>query len=520
MRTNNDRFNHTRLRARRLGPTSGNILLLTMLSIMVLSFLLVSVLTVTNNSLNANRRLRLGVDAFNIAETGVEEGVYWLRNQSYPPTNTAPFNPFGGAVAFGDGTYSVIVTPDPGNPAVFLKTYTITSTGTAAGQSKKVEVVVKQASFGRFAYFTDKETSNVSGGAIWWKAGEVCDGPAHSNNTSGSNFQINYNGSSSPIFRDVVTGAGSTINYSPSRPTTEATYKKVYLDGSKGYLLGVPRIELPPSTDAQKNAAWGASSGFPTSDGVYLRASNNGSLYIVGDAAMQFGVDGSGNQTIKVTQGAVVTTVTVNLSARTMSATGTVGSGSPTSCTTLPNGVIYCTGNVTSLKGTIADNLYTGTTITARSAWTLATDVNGNKDITITDNLKYKTRPNKTLSPVDPVNLAAGTLGLVSRDIDISTSAPTNLEINAVCMAGGLNTTSGSFSVTNYDSRTPVGTLTVLGGIIQKARGAVGTFNASTGQTQTGYSKNYSYDPRLGTDPPPFYPTTGTYERLSWMVVR
>ena len=63
------------------------------------------------------------------------------------------------------------------------------------------------------------------------------------------------------------------------------------------------------------------------------------------------------------------------------------------------------------------------------------------------------------------------------------------------------------------------GTLAVLGGIIQKARGPVGTFNSTTGQTVTGYSKAYSYDPRLAMNPPPYYPTTGQYERVSWQVL-
>lgn len=496
--------------------------MLTMIVVMLVIMMALAVLTVTSNSMYATRRQRTRTEAFNLAETGAEMGACWLRTQTYAPSRLDNFNPDNGYinVAMGGGTWTTLIKPDSGNATVFLKTFKVIGIGTSGTTTKYVEIVVKQATFGRFAYFTDKETS-TSGGAIWWKAGEVCDGPAHSNNTSISNFQINYNGSSTSIFKDILTAVGTSINYSPSAPNNETTFQKVFKNGSKGYKLGVQRIELPPSTDAQKNAAWGLSTGFPaTASGVYLRAdTNNGGLYIQGDAAVVMGVNGSGNQTITVTQGAVVTTVTVDLAANTMSATGTVGSGSPTSCTHLTNGVIYCTGNITSLKGSIADNKYTGSTITKRSAWTIATDVNNNKDITLTDNLKYKTRPNKLLATTDVSNVAAGTLGLVARNITISSSAPAALEVNGVMLSGGYNTTSGSFSAANYDTRTPVGTLTVLGGIIQKARGAVGTFNASTGQTSTGYTKSYSYDPRLATDPPPYYPTTGTYDRLSWRQV-
>ncbi|MGB9619731.1 MAG: hypothetical protein ACPL7K_04920, partial [Armatimonadota bacterium] len=204
---------------------------------------------------------------------------------------------------------------------------------------------------------------------------------------------------------------------------------------------------------------------------------------------------------------------------QTIQVSGPVGPGSPTSAPSLGTGVIYVTGNITSLGGTVADNRIVGTDIAVRSALTIANDVNAGKYIKITNNLVYNTRPDKTRDSSDPVNLAAGTLGLVSKDIIIASSAPSNLEIDAVCLAGGSNTSGGSFYVENYNTKTPTGTLRVLGGIIQKARGPVGTFDANTGRTVTGYAKSYSYDPRLASNPPPYYPTTGQYERVSWQVL-
>lgn len=59
---------------------------------------------------------------------------------------------------------------------------------------------------------------------------------------------------------------------------------------------------------------------------------------------------------------------------------------------------------------------------------------------------------------------------------------------------------SGSFSVLNYDSGSPLGNLTVKGVIVQKFRGTV-----ATGGGGTGYSKKYSWDKRLPTLPPPFF---------------
>ena len=489
--------------------------MVTMMVVMLLTIMTVGVLNVTGNALHIGRVRRLQADAFNAAESGAEIAALWFRRQNSAPPYTSPWNPLGGQQSMGDGiTFQVTVYPDSENSTAYLKTYRIVSTGSISATSKQVEIVIRQATFGRFAYFTDRETSSISGGAIWWKAGEICDGPAHSNNSSGSNFQINYNGSTDSIFKDILTGSGPSINYQPSQPQDEATYRRIFEDGSKGFKLGVPRIDLPESSDIQRNAAWGGESGFPGSNGVYLRSDQDGGIYVRGDCTMEWSVPSSSTQRITIKQG-WSSTYTVDVNLATGATTLTKPNGS-TETGGMVNGVVYCTGNINSLKGEIADNRVSGGEITRRSAWTIATDVVNGKDIEITDDLEYRTQPNKTLPSDASVNLAAGTLGLVAYDVRISSSAPRNLEVDAVMMAGGRNTSGGSFYVENYSSKTPVGTLTVTGGIIQKARGPVGTFNSHTGQMQTGYSKNYAYDPRLATYPPPFYPTTGTYERLSW----
>lgn len=496
---------------------SGSVLILAMAALFLIASISMGVLTVTTNAVHTSNQQLQRATALNVAESGAEIAALWLKSQPSPPAGTADIYLSPGSL--DDGTYQAIIRPDPDNPTSYLKTYAIICTGTCRGQTKQVEIVVRQSSFGRYAYFTHKETSSISGGAIWWKAGERVDGPVHSNNTSGSNFNINYNGSSAPIFLDLLTAAGTTINYSPSRPRDETTFKRVFLNGSKGFKLGVDPIALPPSSDAQKQAAWGSSSGYPTTTGVYLKADAPGGIYVAGNCTMQLGVDGSGNQTISVGQSTNTTVVTVDKTTGQATVTGPVGPGSPTSSASLPNGVVYCSGNITSLSGTVADNKVSGGAITVRSELTIATDVNAGKDITITNNVVYDTKPDKTLPSSDPVNLSAGTLGLVAESIIVSSSAPQNLEIDAVLLAGSSSTSAGSFYVRNYSTKKPPGTLKILGGVIQKARGPVGTFNPSTGQTVTGYSKNYTYDPRLAEYPPPYYPTTGQYERLSWRVL-
>jgi hypothetical protein len=476
------------------------------------------IMALSMGNLNLAERVRRSTLAFNLAESGAERAARWLKDQASPPSGTSPIDPFGGSQALGDGTYVVSVLPDAGNPGADLKRYTVTSTGTVQGRDQQVQLVLRQASFGKYAYFTDREVSSISGGPIWFFSGDRIRGPAHSNNTSGTNFRINWSTSATaPIFEDMVTAAGSGITYSSS-PSSEADFLKIFKTGSRGYQLGVDPIPLPGSSDQQRNAAWGADSGFPSTDGVYVPNSlgtATGGIFIRGDAAVTMQLDGFGNQQFVVTQGSVTTTLTVDLALnqiRKEDSTGGVevisGRG---------NGVLYCDGNVTSLSGTVADNRLTSGNppqVERRSAYTIATDVNNGKNITVSGPIRYASAPDPSAPTTDEVNLRPGTLGLLGRNIKVASGAPTTMQIDAVMMAGSSATSDGSFYVENYNSKTPTGTLKVMGGIIQKARGPVGTI--SGGSIATGYAKDYYYDPRLADNPPPHFPTTGNYDRISW----
>ncbi|HVK03595.1 MAG TPA: hypothetical protein VM490_08975 [Armatimonadaceae bacterium] len=495
----------------------GSALLTTVIALFVLTGATLLILTQSASALHVTRRDRAAATAFNLAESGAELAALWLRKQPYPPAGLASLAPFGAQQPLGEGTYSLTVIPDRDNETAYLKRFKVISHGTVRQQKRTVEVVLQQASFGRYAYFTDQELS-VNGSPINFRTGDTIDGPAHSNNSNGTNFRITYTGSD-PIFLDSVTAVGTTINYSPGQPTNEAAFQRIYREGSLGYQLGVAYVPLPSTTDVQREAAWGSASGYPTANGVYLRPDADGGFYVRGDAAIRFSVNGSGNQVITITQGSKVTSLTLDRATKSVTASGPMGPGSPTSASSLGTGVIYCTGNVTSLQGEIADNRVVGSEIETRSEFTLATDVNAGKDIKVTGNLTYRTRPDKTLDAWADVNLRAGTLGLVARNTTIASTAPQNLEIDAVTLSGSENLSEGSFSVENYSTKKPTGTLKVIGGIIQKKRGAVGTFNSSTGAMTTGYEKDYNYDTRLATHPPPYFPTTGGYERLSWRLL-
>jgi len=95
---------------------------------------------------------------------------------------------------------------------------------------------------------------------------------------------------------------------------------------------------------------------------------------------------------------------------------------------------------------------------------------------------------------------------IANSNIVVKTSAPNNLVIQAHMIAKG-----GGFGVENYDTGSWRGLLSVYGGIVNKIRNAVGT----TGTT--GYSKNYTFDPRFKKTPPPRYPAVpDEFQWLGW----
>lgn len=107
-------------------------------------------------------------------------------------------------------------------------------------------------------------------------------------------------------------------------------------------------------------------------------------------------------------------------------------------------------------------------------------------------------------------------LGLISKDdVWITSSAPNNLRIDAAIMATGqAYNNNGSFGVLDYNRGYPRGTLNIRGGIVQEVRGAVGTFSRSSGRDLTGFRKNYTFDERFATMPPPYFPPVSDQVRF------
>jgi hypothetical protein len=170
-------------------------------------------------------------------------------------------------------------------------------------------------------------------------------------------------------------------------------------------------------------------------------------------------------------------------------------------------------------KGVIYVNGTVGISGTVRSRITLYATGN----VLVLNDIRYATDPS--------TGLCRDILGVISANnimvADNAIQGPQNpgsgyrdygdskdVYIHGIMMA--LNT---SFGVERYDQGPTTATtcetrtvgrgcLYLTGGLIQVARGAVGTTSTTSG---TGYIKRYSYDRCALYNPPPYFPTTGRY---------
>ena len=160
-----------------------------------------------------------------------------------------------------------------------------------------------------------------------------------------------------------------------------------------------------------------------------------------------------------------------------------------------PNGAIWCQENNLHIKGVLNGRVTVG----------------AKKYIWIDDDITYAQDPRE--GPSDDL------LGLVSEDKMFISDTPENRgpNNNFTLMASTFSRTDGLWAE-HYNTRPVEGKMTTVGGLIQKIGGYTGVF--SGGQNPTvinGFQPGGTYyDQRLLNDAPPFFPTTGNYEVISW----
>ena len=526
----------------------GMALLATLIFIFILTTLGIALLTMTRSDLKLSTLQEESTKAFYLADAGVERAINWLEKQAAPPCakDLPPVHLDGNYefIELSTGKYKVHL--DVGiDPTTTVAGYTIKSKGwitRADGSevSRKIETLVIITNFAEYAYFSNEErfpnNANISGSGsyadqkIWFIGADTFGGKVHSN----SQFHI----VDEPNFYGKVTSTEDTIDF----------WGGVYAaDGSnfpnfhEGYALGVDNIPLPQyrnisdlddATSLQRIAggSW-EKADFPSSNGVYIPHTDGmgtevtGGIYVKGDVtSINLDVDNAADPNSKMTfiQGGNTTTITSVLSPITLPAGSTLNGvaaggvivGADTtlvkvgttntynSYVGLTNGLLFVDGSINSLNG----NNHRGKMSIAST-----------ESITITNNIYYYDR-DETVSLLNDEHLEDidDSLGLIAaKDVKIASGAPPNIEIDAIIMA--LNTSFFYEGWRNYLKDT----LSLLGGLIQKERGPVGTHNE--GVKVTGYSKNYIYDTRManpaGGKLPPYFPSTGQYQKAYWKEV-
>jgi len=183
--------------------------------------------------------------------------------------------------------------------------------------------------------------------------------------------------------------------------------------------------------------------------------------------------------------------------------TMTVNSG--TSCTTegkllysgpIPgNGVVYveneaCSGAYTPFEATYGES--TCGNVYVQGEYSGQLTIAAGNDIIVDGSLK-------TTSEEGMLGLIANNFIRIYHPCNYETSTNGAGSLENPTIQAALLAINHSFIVDNYDCGKSLGTLTVIGAISQKYRGAVGTTGG------TGYIKSYNYDDRLHTIEPPSF---------------
>ncbi len=426
--------------------------------LVVLGFLCITVglvITILDVASNARRISQEQVDmekAMYVAEGGLERGARFMEsNLAVIVSSSTGCTNGSGSIGSGTYTFSIIRSNSAASTYFIIATGTVSSALSGKGVRRVCSLLNVYQP--TYAEFSLWSSNNA---AMSFVQGEIFNGAVHAD----TEFVFN-NAGGGPIFHSSLTSGWGTYSGSISG-----------IEMDQGLVLNSPAGKM---ADVDFNSA--------ASTSLKNDALANG-LYL------------SGN-----------TTITFNGGTVSISNTHTNPTWSSHSYTLPAKAIIYVANSGTS-SGANAGIVYlTGGTVGG------AVTVVSENDVYIRGNITYAQNPVTTPSSPDA-------LGLIARDsIWVDTTMPNSGTIDAAMIAAGTSGDGtaddvGSFGVVNYSTGSPRGSLSVYGGIVQQVRGAVGMANGS-GTLTSGYNKNYSYDNRFLTKPPPFYPTVSNMVTFS-----
>jgi hypothetical protein len=436
----------------------GSVLVVVMGLLFISVGLVLTILDVASNARKAAQEQAAMEQAMFVAEGGMEVGTRFVESNvvALVTSATGATNGTGTFSTGGNtGTYNYFVTRTNGSSFSVISTGSVKAVVHAGTVSRVVSLMrIYQPSYAEYAFWA------ATNGAISFAITDTFNGAVHTDD------QMTFitSGGQGATFNSTCTSLATTYAGDDSGCT--------FADG-----LGLGVYEGTMAT-------------------VDFNSAATTSLKSIATAAGASGLVLSGTTTITFNGGTVSISnplhspAWVNHSFTITGDTIIYVQASNTGTASLQPGTVYLNGGKVTGRLTIASE----------------------NDMTVGGNITYTTDP-----VAHPTSTDA--LGLLSYDdIYVGTSAPNNLTIDAAIMATGASSAAnspGSFGVNNYNSGSPRGNLNVYGGIVQEVRAPVATVN--NGSVVTGYSKNYSYDPRFINTPPPYYPTvSGVLKYTSW----
>lgn len=401
---------------------------------------------------------------------------------------------------------------NPTNPAddvyVFYYNYEIVGMGSSTATSPNIikntylmenfSVTVRLDDFAKYALFTNKHTSPPpENNPVWFSDTTNFSGPVHTND------EFSFAGNPSAYFEHAVTQSKNRARYfNDGNPVLLDEDSNASIDVptfNASFTRGAAQVNINSAVD-EKNLsrqAWGAAGG-PGVDGIYLPSDGSdnltGGIYIRGDVSSLVCAAAAAGPQYTITQGATTKTITIDYNSNTTTVVAGGFAEIPFTYQGIPNGIddegilIYGRDNINNVSGTVQ----------SATVMTLA----AGEDLVISGNLSYQDTSGDPIAS-DATNM----LGIVSckGDVRISTTAPDNIQIVGIVVAP-----LGVFTVDDYDTGSPRGTATLLGGMITNYYGAFGT--SQGGNPVSGYGRDFVYDGRVLTGQiPPFFPQMNNF---------
>lgn len=523
----------------------GSGLLLALFFLILLSTLAIAFMKLVPSELTAAKKTQFDIQAGYAADAGVIAAISYLEESltnGNEPLTSPTYTSSKIDMAGGKWSYKFIIEADPQTPPVGPSTnrvYKITSNAQLGTKSyRTVEAWVAQDTWGKYCFFMEQ------GFGGWMGITDKVTGPMHTNEKLKISVPsgFNYDDMTEPTFMGETTFAQSQasspdgVQYDRNAPYDWNGTKNAYsqfLAGGRDDLHAESEKHMPKNQNSLGEAAWYGntySGSVPGSapSGISMNGPDTG-VYIKGDVSeMLMSVDGAGNAVLDVKQGSTPNSIiTVNGNYTIPAGSYMKGSSTPTPGPSLiaadstvikrkvgtkweyevvngrGNGVIFVDGDIDSLQGT------------NKGKRTIATSVDltvGKKGrIEITGDILRADTPVGT----EPTGSDDG-LGLVAYDIALSDTVPRlgdtdPLDIYALLFCGMSDgsTQKGGLVVENWN-RGPWGHFNVHGSFIEAVDGPWGYI--SGGHPSTGFSSyDFTFDPELARNPPPFFPTLNKF---------